>query len=45
MTSSTKSSNGKLLGITGNEETGNVIPKIGMKVISFSLKLSFLNYY
>jgi len=31
MTSSTKSSSGKLLGISGNEETENVTPKIGKK--------------
>ena len=31
MTSSTKSSSGKFLGISGNEETGDAIPKIGKK--------------
>jgi len=36
MTSSTKSSGGKLLGISGNDETDNVVVKIGKKKI-FSL--------
>ncbi len=29
LTSSTKSSGGKLLGISGNEETGNPVPDTG----------------
>ena len=29
MTSSTKSSSGKLLGISGNEETGTAVPDTG----------------
>jgi hypothetical protein len=31
MTSATKSSSGKLLGISGNDETGNAVPNIGMQ--------------
>jgi hypothetical protein len=36
MTNSTKSSGGKLLGISGNDEIDNVVVKIGKKKI-FSL--------
>jgi len=43
MTSSTNSSSGKLLGISGNEETGTAIPKTGKdRLLFFS---SFLYYY
>jgi hypothetical protein len=37
MTSSTKSSSGKLLGIANNEETGNVVPRISKNCIIFFL--------
>lgn len=33
MTSSTKSSGGKLLGISGNEETGNQLPDTGKQYL------------
>jgi len=42
MTSATKSSNGKLFGISGNEETGNAGPKIGKSKIQISFL--FRNY-
>jgi len=40
MTSSTKSSGGKLLGISGNEETDNVGVKIGKNKIFFFIIIS-----
>jgi len=40
MTSSTKSSGGKLLGISGNEETGTAVPTTGKKTYEVFFLLS-----
>jgi len=42
LTSSTKSSGGKLLGISGNEETGNAVPDTGNKRFEFLLLFFFI---
>jgi hypothetical protein len=44
MTSATKSSSGKLLGISGNDETGNAVPNIGMQKKNLIQISIFYNY-
>jgi len=42
LTSSTKSSGGKLLGISGNEETGTAVPDTGKKKKTLKFEFALL---